>query len=310
MPSRAAPTGTSRTCSASPTRRPGPGASTTWSAPSSWGPTTTSWPSPPRPRTTSSVRRYGDAEALARRATERNPRLAAARLSLGLAQAAQGRTEKAVAAFDRVAERAVATTERNEREELFATAHTTLEQLVRQEPGRADLVRRLHDRLAVAETTAEAGRPLRQLAPGDRHRRPLAVGRRPVPDRGLPVPGAPRGRHAHLGRLHPPGPRKPAGGSGRGSDGSSRSPPPRPRAETRRSSPGANARPPAPTVPTCTWRGSTRRRPRRTGRRHRSPCEPTTILWTACGCAVRSAGRCWPGGRACWTCGRPAPPSA
>lgn len=111
-----------------------------------------------------SVGRYGDAEALARQATKRSPRLAAARLSLGLAQAAQGRTEEAVAAFDQVAGQAVATTERNEREELLATAHTTLEQLVRQEPGRAALVRLLHDRLAVAETAA--GRPLRQLPPG------------------------------------------------------------------------------------------------------------------------------------------------
>ena len=113
-----------------------------------------------------SVRRYGDAEALARRAIGRSPRLAAARLSLGLAQAAQGRTEEAVEAFDLVAGQAVATTERDEREELFATAHTTLEQLVRQEPGRAHIVRLLHDRLAVAQTTAEARRPLRQLAPG------------------------------------------------------------------------------------------------------------------------------------------------
>jgi tetratricopeptide (TPR) repeat protein len=113
-----------------------------------------------------SVRRYADAEALARRATERNPRLAAARLSLGLAQAAQGRTEKAVEAFDLVAEQAVTTTERAEREELFATAHTTLEQLARQEPGGAALVRLLHDRLAAAQTAAELPRPLRQLAPG------------------------------------------------------------------------------------------------------------------------------------------------
>jgi tetratricopeptide (TPR) repeat protein len=110
--------------------------------------------------------RYGDAEALARRATERNPRLAAARLSLGLAQAAQGRTEAAVAAFDLVAARAVATTEQDEREELFATGHATLEQLVHQEPQRADLVRLLHDRFAVAQTTADARRPLRQLLPG------------------------------------------------------------------------------------------------------------------------------------------------
>jgi tetratricopeptide (TPR) repeat protein len=113
-----------------------------------------------------SVRRYADAEALARRATERNPRLAAARLSLGLAQAAQGRAEKAVEAFDLVAEQAVTTTERAEREELFATAHTTLEQLARQEPGGAALVRLLHDRLAAAQTAAELPRPLRQLAPG------------------------------------------------------------------------------------------------------------------------------------------------
>jgi hypothetical protein len=71
-----------------------------------------------------------------------------------------------VAAFDRVAEQAVTTTERAEREELFATAHTTLEQLARQEPGRAALVRLLHDRLAAAQTAAKLPRPLRQPAPG------------------------------------------------------------------------------------------------------------------------------------------------
>jgi tetratricopeptide (TPR) repeat protein len=112
------------------------------------------------------VRRYGDAEALARRATDRNPGLAPARLSLGLAQAAQGRTEEAVAAFDRVAEQAATTSERAEREELFAAAHTTLEQLARQEPARAALVRLLHDRLVAAQTAAQVRRPLRRLAPG------------------------------------------------------------------------------------------------------------------------------------------------
>jgi hypothetical protein len=110
--------------------------------------------------------RYGDAEALARHATDRNPRLTAARLSLGLAQAAQGRTEEAAAAFGVVAERAVAATDPKERKELFATGHTTLEQLLRQEPQRAPLVRRLHDQLAVAQTTAAAGRPLHQPRPG------------------------------------------------------------------------------------------------------------------------------------------------
>jgi hypothetical protein len=112
------------------------------------------------------TKRYGDAEALARRATDRNPRLTAARLSLGLAQAAQGRAEEASAAFGLVAEQAVAAADPQEREELFATGHTTLEQLLRQEPQRAPLVRRLHDQLAVAQTAAEAGRPPRRPRPG------------------------------------------------------------------------------------------------------------------------------------------------
>jgi hypothetical protein len=112
------------------------------------------------------TRRYGDAEALARRATHRNPRLTAARLSLGLAQAAQGRTEEAAASFSLVADQAVAAADPDERKELFATAHTTLEQLLRQEPQRAPLVRRLHDQLAVAQITAKAGRSPHQPQPG------------------------------------------------------------------------------------------------------------------------------------------------
>ena len=113
-----------------------------------------------------SVGRYGDAEALARRASDRNPRLAAARLSLGLAQAAQGRTEEAVAAFDRVAGQAVATTERNEREE--AVRHRA------HHPGAARPAGARTGRPGAppprpARRRRDHGRgrpPLRQLAPG------------------------------------------------------------------------------------------------------------------------------------------------
>jgi tetratricopeptide (TPR) repeat protein len=111
------------------------------------------------------VRRYGDAEALARRALDGNPRLTVAQLSLGLALAAQGRAEEAQRAFGEVARRAAAAPDRVEREELFAAGHTTLEQLARQEPERAGLTRLLQDQLTAAQTVA-AGYPLRQPAPG------------------------------------------------------------------------------------------------------------------------------------------------
>jgi tetratricopeptide (TPR) repeat protein len=111
------------------------------------------------------ARRYGDAEALARQALDRNPRLTVARLSLGLALAAQGRTDQAARSFDLFAGQAAEAADRRQREELFAAGHTTLEQLARQEPGRAGLARQLHDQLTTAQTVA-AGHPLRPPAPG------------------------------------------------------------------------------------------------------------------------------------------------
>jgi tetratricopeptide (TPR) repeat protein len=112
-------------------------------------------------------RRYGDAEALAGRALDRNPRLTAARLTLGLAQAAQGRADEAVGAFRRVAADATATRDPQERDELFAAGHVTLVQLGRQEPERAELVRLLNEQLTSAQTAIAAKRPVRQLAPGE-----------------------------------------------------------------------------------------------------------------------------------------------
>jgi tetratricopeptide (TPR) repeat protein len=111
------------------------------------------------------VRRYGDAEALARRALARNPRLTVARLSLGLAQAAQGRADQAARSLGTFARQAAQAATQREREELFAAGHTTLEQLARQEPGRAGLARQLQDQLTAAQTAA-AGYPTRPPAPG------------------------------------------------------------------------------------------------------------------------------------------------
>ena len=111
------------------------------------------------------VRRYSDAEALARRALDRNPRLTVARLSLGLALAAQGRADQAARSFGLFARQAAEAADRRERQELFAAGHTTLEQLARQEPGRAGLTRQLQDQLTAAQTTA-AGFPLRPPASG------------------------------------------------------------------------------------------------------------------------------------------------
>jgi tetratricopeptide (TPR) repeat protein len=111
------------------------------------------------------VRRYGAAEALARQALARNPRLTVARLSLGLALAAQGRADQAARSFERFARQAAEAAARRERQELFAAGHTTLEQLARQEPGRAGLVRQLQDQLTAAQTVA-AGYPLRPPGPG------------------------------------------------------------------------------------------------------------------------------------------------
>ena len=111
------------------------------------------------------VRRYGAAELLARQALARNPRLTVARLSLGLALAAQGRADQAARSFERFARQAAEAAARRERQELFAAGHTTLEQLARQEPGRAGLVRQLQDQLTAAQTVA-AGYPLRPPGPG------------------------------------------------------------------------------------------------------------------------------------------------
>jgi tetratricopeptide (TPR) repeat protein len=111
------------------------------------------------------VGRYGDAEAIARRALDRNPRLTVARLSLGLALAAQGRADQAARSFERFAGQAAEAAARRERQELFAAGHTTLEQLARQEPGRAGLARQLQDQLTAAQTVA-AGYPLRPPGPG------------------------------------------------------------------------------------------------------------------------------------------------
>src|SRR4029450_803754 len=99
------------------------------------------------------VRRYSDAEALARRALDRNPRLTVARLSFGLALAAQGRADQAARSFGLFARQAAEAADRRERQELFAAGHTTLEQLARQEPGRAGLTRQLQDQLTAAQTT-------------------------------------------------------------------------------------------------------------------------------------------------------------
>jgi tetratricopeptide (TPR) repeat protein len=111
------------------------------------------------------VRRYGDAEALARRALDRTPRLTVARLSLGLALAAQGRADQAARSFGLFARRAAEAANRREQRELFAAGHTTLEQLARQEPGRAGLARQLQDQLTAAQTAA-AGFPVRPPAAG------------------------------------------------------------------------------------------------------------------------------------------------
>jgi tetratricopeptide (TPR) repeat protein len=111
------------------------------------------------------VRRYGDAEALARRALDRNPRLTVARLSLSLALAAQGRADQATRSFGLFARQAAEAAAQRERQELFAAGHTTLEQLARQEPGRAGLSRQLQDQLTAAQTVA-AGYPLRPPGPG------------------------------------------------------------------------------------------------------------------------------------------------
>jgi tetratricopeptide (TPR) repeat protein len=111
------------------------------------------------------VRRYGDAEALARRALERNPRLTVARLSLGLALAAQGRADQAARSFGLFSRQAAEAASLRERQELFAAGHTTLEQLARQEPARAGLARQLQDQLTAAQTAA-AGFPLRPPGPG------------------------------------------------------------------------------------------------------------------------------------------------
>jgi tetratricopeptide (TPR) repeat protein len=111
------------------------------------------------------VRRYGDAETLARRALDRTPRLTVARLSLGLALAAQGRADQAARSFGLFARRAAEAANRREQRELFAAGHTTLEQLARQEPGRAGLARQLQDQLTAAQTAA-AGFPVRPPAAG------------------------------------------------------------------------------------------------------------------------------------------------
>jgi tetratricopeptide (TPR) repeat protein len=111
------------------------------------------------------ARRYDAAEALTRQALDRNPRLTVARLSLGLALAAQGRTDQAARTFERFAGQAAAAADPRQRQELFAAGHTTLEQLARQEPGRAGLARQLQDQLTAAQTVA-AGHPLRPPAPG------------------------------------------------------------------------------------------------------------------------------------------------
>ena len=111
------------------------------------------------------VRRYGDAEALARRALDRNPRLTVARLSLGLALAGQGQADQAARSLGLFARQAAEAADRRERQELFAAGHTTLEQLARQEPGRAGLARQLQDQLTAAQTVA-AGYPLRPPAAG------------------------------------------------------------------------------------------------------------------------------------------------
>jgi tetratricopeptide (TPR) repeat protein len=112
-------------------------------------------------------RRYGDAEALAQRALDRNPRLTAARLTLGLAQAARGRADEAVRSFRRVAAEATATREPRERDELFAAGNATLLQLGLQEPERTELVRLLKEQLTSAQTAIAAHRPVRPLAPGE-----------------------------------------------------------------------------------------------------------------------------------------------
>jgi tetratricopeptide (TPR) repeat protein len=110
-------------------------------------------------------RRYGDAEALARRALARNPRLTVVRLSLGLALAAQGQADQAARSLGLFARQAAEAATQRERQELFAAGHTTLEQLARQEPGRAGLARQLQDQLTAAQTAA-AGYPTRPPAAG------------------------------------------------------------------------------------------------------------------------------------------------
>lgn len=111
------------------------------------------------------AKRYGLAEKLTRHAIELNPRLTVPWLNLGLALAAQGRVEEARQAYHLAAELAARRPDLAERQELFAVGHTTLEQLVRQSPGRADLVRRLQSELTAAETAADVERPLRKLPP-------------------------------------------------------------------------------------------------------------------------------------------------
>jgi tetratricopeptide (TPR) repeat protein len=110
--------------------------------------------------------RYDDAEVLARRATDRNPRLTVAHLNLGLALAAQGRADEAAEALGDMAALAVGRPDPTERDELFAAGHTTLEQLALQVPERAGLVRLLHERLTAVQTAAERRRALRRLQPG------------------------------------------------------------------------------------------------------------------------------------------------
>jgi tetratricopeptide (TPR) repeat protein len=108
-------------------------------------------------------RRYDRAEKLARHAIELNQQLAVPRLNLGLALAAQGKGEDAAQAYRKAAELATQRPDPIERQELFATGHTSLEQLARQSPERADLVRGLQSLLTTAETTAIVNRPLRKL---------------------------------------------------------------------------------------------------------------------------------------------------
>jgi tetratricopeptide (TPR) repeat protein len=109
------------------------------------------------------AKRYDAAEQLARRAIRLNGDLTAARLNLGLALAGRGRADEAARAFQRAAELITRRPDPDERQELFAGGHTTLEQLARQSPERAALARGLQTQLTAAETEAELRRPLRKL---------------------------------------------------------------------------------------------------------------------------------------------------